>query len=650
MTMRMAHGSANERPEQTTALTESDSVEVAELSAPAQQLLSAAVLLTAVGVFVVDNLLRPSREVLLDSLPIAAVCLGVLGFLCAAARLLGSIEWGIVACFGLLLGAVFGPHAISAPVAAVLLVLGLADTLRRLRLPRRELMRATGMAATATATIVLTLNPYTSFDMIARLHAGSVRLDTLYHASIGAMIKNYGVVSTGLNGLVPTPYHALSHALYAAISLLSTQPVIEAYGVASWLLFAPLLIFSATACSVMLCGRRPIDAAAAWIAACVLLTLAPAAFGRWGLWNSYFTSESYLVSLTLLLLTLPLLYRRAPHHKDYLLLVILTSAAAAAKASVGFMIIGLYALRSLLLRNGGARRPDALVLLAMAVATALVAYDSVVTNSDVVSLGPVHFIAHYSYLGKYLTAVHDALRIAGSIPLRTWALAMIAVASFVVFHFAVSWTVIADAVRQQGPAALLTTPNAVFSLGAVAAGLAIVFIFRIMGGSAYYFTSIAFFVSLPALLPLVVESFETSGGAGRTVLLAVALAPFLFAMRVKWAEAADEYRPAVRNELIAQLLQARRAVPRPWVLEVDAASAAVNPVSECFARPFVYPAVSERSWVWPVPLPATCRYIDYGYESYRIAAGASGPSVPVRLPPHGRIVPWSVRDAAGGAP
>ena len=459
MTMRMAHGSANERPEQTTALTESDSVEVAELSAPAQQLLSAAVLLTAVGVFVVDNLLRPSREVLLDSLPIAAVCLGVLGFLCAAARLLGSIEWGIVACFGLLLGAVFGPHAISAPVAAVLLVLGLADTLRRLRLPRRELMRATGMAATATATIVLTLNPYTSFDMIARLHAGSVRLDTLYHASIGAMIKNYGVVSTGLNGLVPTPYHALSHALYAAISLLSTQPVIEAYGVASWLLFAPLLIFSATACSVMLCGRRPIDAAAAWIAACVLLTLAPAAFGRWGLWKPYFTSESYLVSLTLLLLTLPLLYRRAPQHKDYLLLVILTSAAAAAKASVGFMIIGLYALRSLLLRNGGARRPDALVLLAMAVATALVAYDSVVTNSDVVSLGPVHFIAHYSYLGKYLTAVHDALRIAGSIPLRTWALAMIAVASFVVFHFAVSWTVIADAVRQQGPAALLDDPQ-----------------------------------------------------------------------------------------------------------------------------------------------------------------------------------------------
>src|SRR6185437_13412747 len=227
-----------------------------------------------------------------------------LGFLCAAARLVGSIEWGIVACIGLLLGAVFGPHAISAPVAAVLLLLGLADTLRSLRLPRRELMRATAMAATATVTIVLTLNPYTSFDMIARLHAGSVRLDTLYHASIGAMIKNYGVVSTGLNGLVPTPYHALSHALYAAVSLLSTQPVIEAYGVASWLLFAPLLIFSATACSVMLCGRRRIDAAAAWIAACVLLTLAPAVFGSWGLWNSYFTSESYLVSLTLLLLTL----------------------------------------------------------------------------------------------------------------------------------------------------------------------------------------------------------------------------------------------------------------------------------------------------------------------------------------------------------
>ena len=428
-----------------------------------------------------------------------------------------------------------------------------------------------------------------------------------------------------------------------------TQPVIQAYGVASWPLFAPLLIFRpppAASCVVALL----IDAAAAWIAACVLLTLAPAAFRPAGGCGTRTSPPSRIsFSLTLLLLTLPLLYRRAPQQKDYLLLVILTSAAAAAKASVGFMITS-WSVRPALTAAAYGRRP--------ATRRARAAGDGrgdgpgrlrlVVTNGDV-SAGPVHFIAHYSYLGKYLTAVHDALRIAGSIPLRTWALAMIAVASFVVFHFAVSWTVIADAVRHRGRAALLDDPQCRVLAGAVAAGLAIVFIFRIMGGSAYYFTSIAFFVSLPALLPLVVESFETSGGAGRTVLLAVALAPFLFAMRVKWAEAADEYRPAVRNELIAQLLQARRAVPRPWVLEVDAASAAVNPVSERFARPFVYPAVSERSWV------AGAAACDLPLHRLRLRElshrrRCERPSVPVRLPPHGRIVPWLVRDAAGGAP
>jgi hypothetical protein len=61
------------------------------------------------------------------------------------------------------------------------------------------------------------------------------------------MIKNYGVSSTGLHGLVEVPYHTFSYVLMASISLISGVSAVEVYGVANHILFAPFLIFSITA-------------------------------------------------------------------------------------------------------------------------------------------------------------------------------------------------------------------------------------------------------------------------------------------------------------------------------------------------------------------------------------------------------------------
>lgn len=616
------------------------------LTTPALDLLTAALLLTSLGVFLVSNLLLATAAALQRSLPSAAVSLGILAFFCAAARLLGNSGWAIVASYGLLLATILGPPAVMSPVDILLFVLGLGYVMRTLRLSRHEFALVLAMATVGTATIVLTPYHYTSFDIISRSHMGYIRLDTLYHASISAMIKNYGVVSTGLNGLVATPYHALSHALFAAISVISASPVVQVYGVAPWVLFAPLLIFAATACCKMEAGHEDTNAAGVWIVVCVLLAFAPAVFGRWGLWDSYFTSESYLVSLALFLLTLPLLWKRSLNWGDYLLLILLTIGISAAKASVGLMLVGLFSLRLLVYRSESSMR-DVLALPLMIGLTAVVVFDSAQANSGNVGFGPLHFIEHYSALGRHLLQLHEAVRVGASVSWRTAALAGVAVLGFILVHFGASWTVLVDAVRREGFSVGLRSPNVVYSLGAVGAALAIVCVFRILGGSAYYFTNVAFFVSLPAFAAIAVRVYDSASVLRRVALVCVALVPFLIDVKInreesEWAAA----NPVSSNALVAALLAAQENAPKEIVLQVDNASAALNPVRDCRARPFVFPAFSERPWVWPVPNNADCSYADYGYQSYRIGSVTHQPAVPVRLPRGGHIADWSAVRAA----
>jgi hypothetical protein len=620
-------------------------LERVDLPVASLDVLTAAVLMTSLGVFLLGIVLHPDVAVLRRSLPIAATCFGLLGCFCGASRLMHSPARAIAACFGLLLITVFGPQLITVPATIALLIVGFAYTLGRLRLRRSDFTAALGMAAVSTATIVLAENPYTSFDMIERLQSGSVSVDTLYHASMSAMIKNYGVVSTGLNGLVATPYHALSHALFAAISLISGAPVIEAYGVATSVLFAPLLVFATASCGIMQSTDHRISPVGTWVTVCVLLTLAPAVFGPWALWDSYFASESYLVSLILFLLILPLLSKRTLSTADYVLLLVLTSGVSTAKASVGLILVGLFGLR-LVAYGDRSKMRDALALALMAVVTAALVYDSAVANSDTFVFGPLHFIERYSYLGKYLTAVHHALQTQASLPWRTWLLAGLAIVGFIAIHFVVSWAVVGDSVRRHGLAAAFVSPTVVYSLGAVAAALAIVFLYHIFGGSAYYFTNVAFFVSLPALAVATWRLFALTHHWGRAALLGVAAIAFLLGARAKWTEDFGTAPPAVvHNALIAGLLEARRTTPREWVLKIDTASTLLNPFASCRARQFVFPAVAERPVVWPEPGHVDCLYIDYGYESYQILPGTDQPSVPLRMPRNGRIVPWSA--AAG---
>jgi hypothetical protein len=257
-----------------------DSISVSEEKL---NLLFAALFLTSLTVFIGSNLLLLDAQVLARSAQMALPCWAMLVVFYAISRSTRSMIWGLVLTYGLMVLLVYARQAWLIPVLYGAAVVGVVYAFRYLRIERAQWITVLLMGIIAAVMILGISRGYDStysatFDMLNRLNAGYVHQDTLYHASISAMIKNYGVTSTGLHGLVETPYHVLSHFLYASISLLSGIGVIEVYGVANWILFAPVLTFCVVACSAMISSTPRSKIPIIWGIACCLLAIIPFLF------------------------------------------------------------------------------------------------------------------------------------------------------------------------------------------------------------------------------------------------------------------------------------------------------------------------------------------------------------------------------------
>jgi hypothetical protein len=183
----------------------------------AVNLLFAALFLTVLGALLGGNLLLLDTSVLRHSALITLPCLGLLLLFYAFSRVLRSVPWGLMLTYiALCVLAYFRRPEVSL-IAYIAFVTAAVYAFVCFRIERSDWAPILLMALTGTAVVLGFSGAYTSFDMIRRLQSGLVHQDTLYHASIAAMVKNYGVVSTGLNGLVETPYHALSHILLPAL-------------------------------------------------------------------------------------------------------------------------------------------------------------------------------------------------------------------------------------------------------------------------------------------------------------------------------------------------------------------------------------------------------------------------------------------------
>jgi hypothetical protein len=124
----------------------------------------------------------------------------------------------------------------------------------------------------------------------------SLNPETLYQVALATMVKNYSAISTGLNGLVRLHHPILSNFIYARVANMMNIEVYEVYGLANFIVFAPLMVLS----WIRFCGEMTPKLGQFILLSVLLFFLAVLSqcFGWQG--QGYFRDESYLMALVLL--------------------------------------------------------------------------------------------------------------------------------------------------------------------------------------------------------------------------------------------------------------------------------------------------------------------------------------------------------------
>ncbi len=608
--------------------------------------LFAALFLTSLAIFTTSNLLLMDAQVFLRSAQIALPCWAMLLLFYAISRTTHSTAWGLVLTYGLMALLVFARQTWLVPVMYALALAALGYALRFLRLERRQWVTVLLMAGIAAAAIIgvdrgRPVGFSGTFDMLNRLNAGTVTTDTMYHASIAAMLKNYGVISTGLNGLVETPYHVLSHLLFASISLLSKIGVIEVYGVVHWLLFAPFLVFGVVACPVILDRDNRLQVPLVWGVACVLLAAIPVLFQPWAVWGQYFVSESYMVALGLFLLGFPLLFKQRLIMGDLILILVLTVLMTLAKMSVGPIFAGLWLVRVLFVR-GKSIGIDLATLTLSATAAVWTVLQFAGNVPETFRISPLSFVVSYSFLGDALLEVGGAVLQGTAFPFVPGLLAIVSIMSFFIFHFLINWLVAFIAAYKYDFAALFASPLAIYSLAAASVGVLFMLVVQTPGVNNYWFSNVSLFVALPGFTAWTGQWLEQRRVQPARVLgLGIVLA-CLFGARGFYQASSlfPEHAAAQPSVFITTLMDARESMPLNVVLKPTQAVLAGNPIRKCTAQPFAFPAVSERPWVGVVLPREDCTYQFYGYDQYGITSFQQTITMPPQILPGMDILNW----------
>lgn len=320
---------------------------------------------------------------------------------------------------------------------------------------------------------------YADFAYEKYLSGGRLNIDSLFHAAIAAMYKNYGVPSIGLDGLVPIGYHTLSHKIMAGLSVLSGLDVLSTYGHLFFVLAPMVLAFSLAGLALRINREMQFRSALLNVALLLLVVIIMPVFRQVGFGDSYFTSESYLMGLVLLMASLSALfaYRDEPEKPILLVaalaLIVLAGMAKGSVGLLGFCVLGLFglvALRSL--------RYWLALLLAAAVFYILV-IDAVQGADSFVQLKPFDFVERY-------VQAFDMKGLPRKLSL------------FIVFHYLPVWICLAAGFTREGRRYALS--NEFLTLFALLPpALLLSLMIEIPGGAVYYFSNVPVLVSFAFL-------------------------------------------------------------------------------------------------------------------------------------------------------
>lgn len=188
----------------------------------------------------------------------------------------------------------------------------------------------------------------------ARLVNSQLHIDTLYHTAIAAMLKMNHVVSHGLHGLGPLEYHFGSHVFMAALSNIGFSSAFQSYNYFFVFLCIPLLgVAIISMAEELLPSQNDSDfykklLTYVFLFLCTGILLVGSFLYRFALWRSFFESESYTLSLILLMCLFSIsLNSKLDMIKRFLLVSAVVGFMSLTKVSTGFCglsLIGSWAL------------------------------------------------------------------------------------------------------------------------------------------------------------------------------------------------------------------------------------------------------------------------------------------------------------------
>lgn len=132
-----------------------------------------------------------------------------------------------------------------------------------------------------------------------QLGAGSLFKDTLFHSAIVSMIREHGIASTGLHGLQPISYYVGVHHWVASIGDITKSDSALALSLSMHFFILPMLLYSFLHASVPILPLRHVVYFS-------VVTIAVFLVGQSFVFSSYNASESYGLSLVVLLSAVPL--------------------------------------------------------------------------------------------------------------------------------------------------------------------------------------------------------------------------------------------------------------------------------------------------------------------------------------------------------
>jgi hypothetical protein len=506
---------------------------------------------------------------------------------------------------------------------------------------------ARGLLALPLLTVAIFASGiYIDFQYEKHLNAGNLNMDSLFHAAIAAMYKNYGIPSLGLDGLVPVGYHTLSHKVMAGLATFSGLDVLAAYAHLTFVLGPLLLAFCLAGLAVQVNPRLSFSLALISVGMMMLIVPSLLIFREAALWDSYLASESYLLSLVMFVAALSALFRYREHPEKYalmfaaMLLMVLSGMAKGSSGVLGFCALGFFGLTVF---------RTVRYWLALAVASALMYWlviDAAKNANAFMSFTPTHFVTIYV---RAFVMESELLKLL----------------FFLFFHCLPVWLCLGMGFALEGKK--YARSNEFLTLFALLLpGLTLALAWSIPGGSAYYFSSVPVVIAFALLASksdrltagnwprvatvLVVcaigfavsREFDVFGKAANPyvffcVLLILAASNFsllsrnvffvltlafsgylltstVIRERTVFAKAASSEVDA--STLFDQLREVRRTTPVETRIKMENPELLSDKIG-CKAY-WAFPAILERPMVGNLPRPPICDYLNgtYGLGEY----------------------------------